>query len=95
MRKKRNVFIESTFILIISGFFTKIIGFIIRIVYTRIIGPYGISLYSIAMPTYSLLLTIATLAIPISISKLVAEAKGRAIRILTSATLIILVINFY
>ncbi|MDE6285197.1 MAG: polysaccharide biosynthesis protein [Bacilli bacterium] len=94
MKKTRNVFIESTFILIISGFLTKIIGFLIRIVYTRIIGQYGISLYSIAMPTYSLLLTISTLALPIAISKLVAENKGRSIRILTSATTIILVINF-
>ena len=91
---KNNLFIKSTLILIISGFATKILGFIIRIVFTRIIGPYGISLYTIATPTYSLLLTIATLAIPISISKLVAEAKGRSIRILTSAAALILFINF-
>lgn len=91
--KERNLFIKSTLILIGSGFFTKILGFIIRIVYTRIIGEYGISLYTIATPTYSLLLTIATLAIPISISKLVSENKGRSIRILTSATAIILTIN--
>lgn len=94
MIKTKNVFLKSTFILIISGFFTKILGFIIRIVYTRIIGEYGISLYTIAAPTYSLLLTISTLAIPIAISKLVAEAKGRSIRILTSAASIILSINF-
>lgn len=92
--KERNLFIKSTLILIGSGFFTKILGFIIRIVYTRIIGEYGISIYTIATPTYSLLLTIATLAIPISISKLVSENKGRSIRILTSATAIILTINF-
>lgn len=91
--KEKNLFIKSTLILIGSGFFTKILGFIIRIVYTRIIGEYGISLFTIATPTYSLFLTIATLAIPISISKLVSENKGRSIRILTSATTIILVIN--
>ena len=93
MAKKNNLFIKSTLILILSGFLTKFIGFVIRIVYTRIIGPYGISLYAIATPTYSLLLTIATLAIPISISKLVAENKGRSIRILTTAAAIILTIN--
>ena len=93
MTKKSNAFIKSTITLIISGLLTKVIGFVIRIVYTRIIGPYGISLYTIATPTYSLLLTIATLAIPISISKLVAEAKGRSIRILTSAAALILSIN--
>lgn len=93
MIKKDNIFIKSTVILMFSGLFTKAIGFAIRIVYTRIIGPYGISLYTIATPTYSLLLTIATLSIPISISKLVAQNKGRSIRILTSAAALILAIN--
>ena len=91
---KKNLFIKSTLILICSGFLTKILGFIIKVIYTRIIGEYGISLYAIAAPTYSLLLTIATLAIPISISKLVSENKGRSIRILTSAAFLILSINF-
>lgn len=91
---KKNLFIKSTLILILSGFLTKILGFIIKVIYTRIIGEYGISLYSIAVPTYSLLLTIATLAIPISISKLVSENKGRSIRILTSAAFLIISINF-
>lgn len=90
---KKNLFIKSTLILILSGFITKILGFIIKVIYTRIIGEYGISLYSIAVPTYSLLITIATLAIPISISKLVSENKGRSIRILTSAAFLILIIN--
>ncbi len=90
---KKNLFIKSTLILILSGFLTKILGFIIKVIYTRIIGEYGISLYSIAVPTYSLLLTIATLAIPISISKLVSENKGRSIRILTSAAFLIISIN--
>ena len=91
---KKNLFIKSTLILILSGFLTKMLGFIIKVVYTRIIGEYGISLFTIATPTYSLLLTISTLAIPISISKLVSENKGRSIRILTSATFLILPINF-
>ncbi len=90
---KKNLFIKSTLILILSGFLTKILGFIIKVIYTRIIGEYGISLYSIAVPTYSLLLTIATLAIPISISKLVSENKVRSIRILTSAAFLIISIN--
>lgn len=94
MKNEKNLFLKSTIILIFSGFLTKLFGFIIKIVYTRIIGEYGISLYTICLPTYSLLLTIATLAIPISISKLVSENKGRSIRILTSSALLILVINF-
>ena len=42
---KKNLFIKSTLILILSGFLTKMLGFIIKVVYTRIIGEYGISLF--------------------------------------------------
>ncbi len=91
--KEKNLFLKATITLIISGFATKILGFIIKIIYTRTIGEYGMSLYALAAPTYSLLLTVATLAIPISISKLVSENKSRSIRILTTATFIILSIN--
>ncbi len=97
MAKKENLFLKSTFILIISGFLTKILGFLIRIIYSRIIGEVGVALYSIATPTYSLLLTISSLAIPTAISKLIAEnmAKGnRSIKILTTSAAIILTINF-
>ena len=40
----KNLFIKSTLILILSGFLTKILGFIIKVIYTRIIGEYGIYL---------------------------------------------------
>ena len=65
---KNNKFIVSTLILIIGGMFTKLLGFIIKIIYTRIIGEDAISLYMLVMPTYSLLITIASLALPIAIS---------------------------
>ena len=76
-----NIFIKSTIILILGGIVTKILGFIIRIIYTRIVGPEVIGLYSLVMPTYSLLITIATLALPTTISKLIAENKHNNLRI--------------
>ncbi len=97
MQKRENLFLKATFILIISGFLTKILGFVIRIIYTRIIGEVGVALYSIATPTYSLLLTISSLAIPTAISKLIAENSAthkRSLNILTSSAAIILTINF-
>lgn len=90
---KRNVFLESTIILLIGGFITKCLGFIIRIVYTRMVGSVAISLYTIVTPTYSLLLTIATLSLPIAISKLVAEEKISSKKILVSSATIILLLN--
>lgn len=90
---KRNVFLESTIILLIGGFITKCLGFIIRIIYTRMVGSEAISLYTIVTPTYSLLLTIATLSLPIAISKLIAENKGNNKKILVSSTIITLILN--
>ena len=69
----KEKFIKSTIILIIGGLITKVLGMIIRIITTRIIGVYGIGLYMMIMPTYSLFITISTLSLPIAISKLVSE----------------------
>ncbi len=69
----KEKFIKSTIILIIGGLITKILGMIIRIITTRIIGIDGIGIYMLIMPTYTLFITIATLSLPIAISKLVSE----------------------
>ena len=89
----KNRFFTATFILMLGGLITKILGFIIRIIYTRMVGTEAISLYSIVMPTYSLLLTIATLSLPITISKLVSEKKHRSIKILSNASIITILLN--
>ncbi len=69
----KEKFIKSTIILIIGGLLTKILGMLIRIITTRIVGVEGIGLYMLIMPTYSLFVSIATLSLPIAISKLVSE----------------------
>ncbi len=89
----QNKFLKATFILMLGGFITKILGFAIRIIYTRMVGSDAINLYSLVMPTYSLLLTIATLSLPVVISKLISEQKIKSIKILTNATLITLFLN--
>ena len=47
--RKKNIFIKSTIILILGGIITKILGFIIRIIYTRIVGAEVIGLYSLVI----------------------------------------------
>ncbi|MBQ8902277.1 MAG: oligosaccharide flippase family protein [Bacilli bacterium] len=91
--KKKNIFIKSTIILILGGVITKILGFIIRIIYTRIVGAEVIGLYSLVMPTYSLLITIATLALPTTISKLIAEGNHNNVKIVSTSTILIMLIN--
>lgn len=91
MKILNNKFLTSTFILILSGMATKVLGLIIKIIFTRIVGTTTISLYTIVMPTYSLILTISTLAMPTTISKLIAQKNDT--KVLNTATIIILFIN--
>ncbi len=90
---KKNIFVTSTLILVIGGLITRSIGFVIKIIYTRAVGTEGIALFSIVMPTYSFLITIATLALPLSISKIIAEKRKRSISVLSNAFIIIAILN--
>ena len=92
--KSKNIFLKSTIILILGGIITKILGFIIRIIYTRLVGAEVIGLYSLVMPTYSLLITIANLALPTTISKLVAEDNHNNLKVISTSTILIMSINF-
>ena len=71
----KNKFIKSTLILIIGGFFTKVLGMIIKIILTRLIGTEGIGLYSMIMPTFLLLNSIAQLGLPTALNVLIASDK--------------------
>lgn len=91
MKLNKNKFLKSTFVLMLSGLSTKVLGLIIKVIFTRIVGSTTISLYTIVMPTYSLLLTITTFAIPQTISKLIADNTSK--KVLNNALFIIVLIN--
>ena len=67
----------GTIILLTGGFFSKFLGFVLRIIITRQIGTEGIGLYSLVMPTFGLFITIATFSYPVAISKIIS-AKGKS-----------------
>ena len=73
---KNSKFVKSTFILIIGGLITKILGMVIKIITTRLIGTEGIGLYMLITPTFTLLIALSQLGFPIAISKLVSEGKN-------------------
>lgn len=87
-------FIKSTFILLIGGFITKVIGMFIRIIMSRKLGAEGMGIYSLMMPTFSLLISLSQFGFPISISKLISEKKRSNLRIMFSVLPISFVINF-
>ena len=51
----KNIFIKSTFILLIGGFITKFLGMFIRIVMSRLLPTNAMGSYMMIMPTFSLL----------------------------------------
>ncbi|MCQ6278227.1 stage V sporulation protein B [Bacillus sp. EB600] len=70
-------FLKGTFILLLAGFITRILGFINRIVIARSIGEEGVGLYMMAFPTFILVVTITQLGLPVAISKNIAEAEAK------------------
>lgn len=90
---KKSKFIKSTIILIIGGFFTKLLGMFIKIVMTRLLGTKGIGTYMLISPTFTLLMAVASLGMPIAISKLVAEDKRNNKNLVFSSIPIVLIIN--
>lgn len=73
----KNKFVMGTIILLTGGFFSKFLGFVLRIIITRQIGTEGIGLYSLVMPTFGLFITIATFSYPVAISKIIS-ARGKS-----------------
>ena len=90
----KNNFIKSTIILVIGGFFTKILGMIIKIALTRSIGTTGIGLYSLILPTFNLFITLSMMSLTISISKLVSEKKKKSKDIILPIIPLTLLYNF-
>ena len=90
---KKSKFIKSTIILIAGGFLTKLLGMLIKIVMTRLLGTKGIGTYMLISPTFTLLIGLASLGMPVAISKLVAEDKRNNKNLVFSAIPIVMIIN--
>lgn len=88
----KNKFIKSTLILTIGTCITKVLGFLIKIVFTRLIKD-GINIYSLVIPTYSLIITITSLGLPYAISVIMARNNLRGIHIISSIIPITLLFN--
>lgn len=88
----KNKFLKSTLILLVGGCITKIIGLIIKIIYTRNIGIEGISLFSLVSPTYSLLISLANFNMLISVSKRISSNESPR-KVIFNSCYIMLILN--
>ena len=89
----KNKFIKSTLILIVGGFFTKTLGMLIKIILTRLIGTEGIGLYSMIMPSFLLLNSIAQMGLPTALNVLIASDKYNTKNLVFTSILISLSID--
>lgn len=90
----KNKFIQSTIILIIGGFISKILGMFIKIILTRTISTKGIGIYSLILPTFNLFITLCSLGLPVAISKLISEREKGHKKIVLGVVPLALFFNF-
>ncbi len=89
----KEKFIKSTIILMFGGLITKILGMVIKVVMTRIVGVEGVSLYMLVLPTFNLFMCLSQLGFPIAISKLVSEDRHNNKSIISSVCFLSVGIN--
>ena len=89
----KNKFIKSTIILIIGGAINKLLAMVIKIFLTRNVGDNGIGLYMLVLPTFNLFITLCTLSLPISISKLISE-RNNSKRVILPIIPVSIIYNF-
>lgn len=89
----KNKFIKSTIILIMGGGITKLLAMVIKIFLTRAIGDNGIGLYMLILPTFNLFITLCSLSLSTSISKLISERR-KSKKVVLSIVPVSLIYNF-
>lgn len=91
----KEKFIKSTIVLLIGGLFTKILGMVIKIVMSRLIGTEGLGLYMLILPTFSLFIGISQLGMPVALAKLIAEDTKNNRKLFFSVVPVILLVNIF
>ena len=89
----KEKFINSVIILLVGGLLTKVLGMLIKIIMSRLIGTEGLGLYMMVLPTFSLFIGMGQFGLPTALSKLVAEKRKNNIKLFFSILPITLIIN--
>ena len=91
---KKSKFIKSSIILIIGGFITKILGMSVKIVLTREIGIETLGLYSLILPTYLLIISLAEFSMPTALNVLISSKKYNNKNLIIISLLISFLLDF-
>lgn len=80
--KRRSSFVEGALILGVSGVVTRLIGAFFKIPLGNLLGGSGMGAFTVAYQIYSALFLLSTAGLPVAISKMVAEARGRGLSLI-------------
>lgn len=72
-----NTFFKGTLLLVIAAFIGECVEFLINLVLAKELGGHGMGLYMTILPSIFLVVILASLELPISISKFIAEKEDR------------------
>ncbi len=89
----KEKFIQSSLILMIGGFFTKLLGMMIKILIARLAGEENLGLYMMILPTFNLLISLGQFGMPLALSKLISEGTRNNKRLILSFIPILLTGN--
>src|SRR5690554_440557 len=93
-KKLKHTLVKNTLILIVSSMIIRILGLVNRVILTRLLGNEGISLYMIILPSIMLFLSLGSLSLNVTVTKLIAEKKdlsviSRSIKIAIISSIIV------
>ncbi len=77
MKINAKSLLYGTLILTLANFIVRILGFIYRVLLSRMIGPQGMGLIQLVFPAYLITITLTTSGLPIAVSRLVSERKAK------------------
>ena len=93
MSKQNRSLITTAGVMTALSVAERSLGFLYRIVLSRLIGAEGVGLYQVALSLFAVFLTIGTGGIPVTVSRFISKAKAErnslAKRQATSAGIVI------
>lgn len=88
----------GTLLLTVTGVISQLLGFLYRVVLSRFIGAENMGLYQLLMPVYACALSVVSVGLSVSVSRLSAEHRAlqnsRAIRQVIRQSLLFLLLLF-
>jgi len=88
--------VKGAIILSAAGIICRLLGVLFRIPLSNIVGNYGIGLYQLVFPLYSLLLIVSSAGIPVALSKMIARVRDdrrQTKQIFVNALVVLIVIG--